>query len=174
MIPITSLDAGLVFERDLEASANMPLTQTLEPRAYYVYVPYRKQNNAPVFDTALDDFNFSQLFIRQSLHRQRSHRRREPADDGADVTVPRSGDTGGERLRLAVGQRFYFEDQRVNAERAAAFGVDIGLSASAEGRLSDAWALAACCSTTWTRRQIERLNAGFRYTPAIGHAFNAT
>ena len=28
--------------------------QTLEPRAYYVYVPFKDQTKAPVFDTAID------------------------------------------------------------------------------------------------------------------------
>src|SRR6185312_13867998 len=61
VISIERMDTGLTFERDLDIW-KIPLTQTLEPRAFYVYIPYRNQNNAPVFDTALDDFNFSQLF----------------------------------------------------------------------------------------------------------------
>src|SRR6476661_3095203 len=56
-IPITSVDAGLVFERDMKV-LDTALTQTLEPRAFYVYIPYKDQSKAPVFDTALDDFNF--------------------------------------------------------------------------------------------------------------------
>jgi LPS-assembly protein len=36
--------------------------QTLEPRAYYVYVPFTDQTKAPIFDTAIDDFNFAQLY----------------------------------------------------------------------------------------------------------------
>ena len=58
-IPITSLDAGLVFERNWSAAG---MVQTLEPRMYYVYIPYRDQSRLPAFDTAIDDYNFTQLF----------------------------------------------------------------------------------------------------------------
>ena len=61
VLPITSVDTGLVFERETDWFGRS-FIQTLEPRAYYVYIPYERQNDAPVFDTALDDFNFSQLF----------------------------------------------------------------------------------------------------------------
>ncbi len=32
--------------------------QTLEPRAFYTYTPYRDQSMVPLYDTALTDFNF--------------------------------------------------------------------------------------------------------------------
>ena len=57
--------------------------QTLEPRAFYVYIPYRDQSTLPIFDTALDDFNFAAAVHREPLPRQRPHRRREPAHAGA-------------------------------------------------------------------------------------------
>jgi LPS-assembly protein len=60
-IPISSVDANVVFERDW-SFGGQNFVQTLEPRAFYVYVPYRNQSQAPVFDTAVDDFNFGQLF----------------------------------------------------------------------------------------------------------------
>ena len=59
--PITSVDSGLIFERDWSVFGH-DFIHTLEPRAFYVYIPYRNQNSLPVFDTAQDDFHFSQLF----------------------------------------------------------------------------------------------------------------
>ena len=171
-IPITSVDAGLVFERDLNV-ASTPLTQTLEPRAYYVYVPYHKQDAAPVFDTALDDFNFSQLF---SDNRYIGSDRIGDANQLTMALTSRflDGTTGGERLRLAVGQRFYFEDQRVNLSEPLRSAATSDFLASAEGRLSDAWSLASLLQYNLDGHEVERLNAGFRYTPSIGHTFNAT
>ena len=171
-IPITSVDAGLVFERDLNFG-NTPLTQTLEPRAYYVYVPYRKQDNAPVFDTALDDFNFSQLF---SDNRYIGNDRIGDANQLTMALTSRSldGVTGGERLSLAVGQRFYFEDQRVSLSEPLRSASTSDFLASAEGRLSDAWSLASLLQYNFDGQQVERLDAGFRYTPSIGRVFNAT
>ena len=56
-----SLDSGLIFERDTSLFGQSS-TQTLEPRLFYVYVPYRDQDAIPIFDTALADFNYAQLF----------------------------------------------------------------------------------------------------------------
>ena len=53
-IPIASVDAGLVFERPWEAF-DTRFIQTLEPRAFYTYIPFRSQNAQPNFDTVLDD-----------------------------------------------------------------------------------------------------------------------
>jgi len=171
-IPITSVDAGLYFERNLEVGST-PLTQTLEPRAYYVYVPYRRQDDAPVFDTALDDFNFSQLF---SDNRYIGSDRIGDADQLTLALTSRFLDqgTGGERLRLAVGQRFYFEDQRVSLSEPLRSAATSDFLASAEGKLSDAWSLASLLQYNFDNSEVERLNVGFRYTPSIGHVLNFT
>ncbi len=59
-VPFARLDTGLVFER--ESGATGQRTQTLEPRVVYSYVPYRNQDNLPVFDTALPDLNLTELY----------------------------------------------------------------------------------------------------------------
>jgi LPS-assembly protein len=56
-LPVLSIDSGLVFERFGAA-----YRQTLEPRAFYVYVPEASQDQLPVFDTGEYSFSFSQLF----------------------------------------------------------------------------------------------------------------
>ncbi len=56
-LPITSLDAGLRFDRPAGR-----FRQTLEPRAFYVHVPHEDQDDIPLFDTGAFDFSFSQLF----------------------------------------------------------------------------------------------------------------
>ena len=57
-VPTASVDAGLVFERDLSGGA----LQTLEPRALFAYTPTVLQSGLPVYDAALKDFNFSSIF----------------------------------------------------------------------------------------------------------------
>jgi len=56
---ILSLDSGLQLERSVAQGARL---LTLEPRAYYVYIPYRDQSALPVFDSGLPDPNFVALF----------------------------------------------------------------------------------------------------------------
>lgn len=111
-LPIYSLDSGLTFERDSVWNGT-PYTQTLEPRLYYVNIPYRNQDNLPVFDTAVPEFSFYNFF-------------RENRFVGADrigdtnelVTAVHSrfldSATGAEQARISVGQVQYFQDQRVN------------------------------------------------------------
>ena len=171
-IPITSLDAGLVFERDVTVLGT-PLTQTLEPRAFYVYIPYKNQTEAPVFDTALDDFNFSQLFA------ENRYIGNDRVGDANQLTLALTSryldrETGAERLRLAVGQRFYFQDQRVSLNEPLRSASTSDFLVGAEGRLSEAWSLASLLQYNLDASDVERFNVGLRYTPAPGRALNAT
>ena len=59
-LPLFSADGGLRFER-LTDSAKL---QTLEPRLFYLYVPYRNQDQLPLFDSGLPDFDVPQLYAR--------------------------------------------------------------------------------------------------------------
>src|SRR5690606_28111264 len=59
-VPIFSLDSGIVFERDT-TFRNERFVQTLEPRVYYLYVPFRNQDGLvfPNFESAEMDFSFA-------------------------------------------------------------------------------------------------------------------
>jgi LPS-assembly protein len=166
-IPIGSVDAGMVFERDWEAFGT-PFVQTLEPRAFYVYIPYRDQSAAPVFDTALDDFNFSQIFT------ENRYLGNDRIGDANQLTLAVSSRlldprTGIERLRLGIGQRFYFADQRVvlpgEVPRQASSS---DILAGAEGRITDAWLLSGLLQYNLDNNSIERFDAGVRWNPKPG------
>ncbi len=57
-VPTASVDAGLIFERDLADGG----LHTLEPRALFAMTPTVLQSGLPVYDAALKDFNFSSIF----------------------------------------------------------------------------------------------------------------
>jgi len=170
-VPMASLDGGLVFERE-DKIFGTDIVQTLEPRAFYVYIPYKKQDQTPIFDTALDDFSFSQLF---SENRYLGNDRIGDANQLSLALTSRFIDpqTGAERLRLAVGQRFYFADQRVTLNEAPRSAGKSDFLFGADGRLSEVWALSSLLQYNFTDSQFERLNAGIRYTPSPGTAINA-
>ena len=171
-IPISSVDTSVVFERDWNI-AGQNFVQTLEPRAFYVYVPYRNQSKAPVFDTAVDDFNFGQLF---SVNRYLGNDRIGDANQLTLALTSRLLDptTGAERLRVAVGQRYYFQNQQVVLNEAARGASSSDVLVGAEGRLSEAWSIAALWQYNQDAKQTERMHAGIRYTPAPGRVFNAS
>jgi LPS-assembly protein len=109
-LPIASLDAGLVFER--ESGARDQRTLTLEPRLQYLYVPYRDQNALPVFDTGLPDLNPVELF------RSNRYVGADRVSDANQLTAgltSRLLDTrsGRQVLAATIGQSYYFSTPRV-------------------------------------------------------------
>lgn len=167
VVPVASLDGGLVFERPLKAFGT-DFIQTLEPRAFYVNIPYRNQNELPVFDTAQDDFNFSQLFTE---NRYVGNDRIGDANQLTLAVTSRLLDpgNGSERMRFSIGQRLYFQDQRVilpNETPRSGSTSDVLLGA--EGRLSDAWLLNGLVQFNLDSGNTERLNLGARWNPEPG------
>jgi LPS-assembly protein len=94
------------------------LTQTLEPRLYYLYVPNRDQRLIPVFDTATD-FNFAQIFAENRYGGGDRIGDANQADGHAHLAPDRSGDRR-RTLRAAFGQRFYFSTRTWACRRGAA------------------------------------------------------
>lgn len=110
-VPIFSMDSGLFFERNTRI-VNRNYTQTLEPRLYYVYIPYQDQKNLPVFDSGLMDLNMGTLF---SENQYSGVDRINNANQVSYALTSRmiDADSGKQRLAASIGQRLYFEDQRV-------------------------------------------------------------
>jgi LPS-assembly protein len=170
VVPIASIDAGLIFERDWTLFGR-EFVQTLEPRAFYTYIPYRQQNQLPVFDTVQDDFNFAQLFLE---NRFVGYDRVGDANQLALAVTSRLLDpeTGAERLRVGLGQLFYFYDQKVTLGEPAQKAGSSDLLLGVEGRLSDTWALNGLMQYNFGGSEFDRFNAGIRYTPGGGRALS--
>jgi len=113
-LPIASVDSGLFFERDTMIGGSS-YTHTLEPRAYYLYIPYRDQDDIPVFDSAFRTFSMSQLF---SPYRFSGRDRIGDANRLSVAVTSRLIDqtSGRERLRLSFGAFEYFNDPRISTD----------------------------------------------------------
>ena len=109
-MPIGSFDAGLLFERDVDWGGG--LTQTLEPRLFYLRVPYRDQTDIPLFDTAIPDVNLFQLF---RDNRFIGADRQGDANQLSLAVTSRliDPDDGGVLLTGSIGQITYFDDREV-------------------------------------------------------------
>lgn len=110
-IPLYDVDGGLIYERDLHYK-KYNFTQTLEPRAYYLYVPYRDQDFYPNFDSGIINFSYSQLF------RDNRFSGRDRVGDTNQITLSLTSrfipkEVGQEWLRASLGEIFYFERRRV-------------------------------------------------------------
>ncbi len=117
--PIGSIDMGLYFDRD-QAFGHDNYRQTLEPRLYYLYSPFRDQSDFPIFDTTELDFSFPQLF---RTNRFSGPDRQADANQAALALTTRVIDTnkGVEKIRLSVGQIRYFDDSLVTLPGVAPF-----------------------------------------------------
>ncbi len=111
-LPMLDLDSGLIFERNLAVKKERYI-QTLEPRLYYLYVPFRNQSALPAFDTFYSGFDYNQLYW---------DNRFTGLDRVGDANQVTSGltsrffneKTGSECLSLTAGQIWYFQERRVN------------------------------------------------------------
>jgi LPS-assembly protein len=171
-VPISSLDSGLVFERDATYFGR-DYIQTLEPRAYYVYIPFRDQSKIPVFDTAIDDFNFSQLFTE---NRYLGSDRIGDANQLTLAVTSRLLDpiSGEERIRLALGQRYYFSSQRVTLSEPPRTANSSDLLFSGEGKITDTFSAATTYEVNLNGRLTQEFDVGVRWQPELGKVLNAS
>lgn len=179
-LPIWSLDAGAFFERDF-AWGETPIVQTLEPRLFYLKVPYRDQSRLPLFDTRPLTFGWPGLF---RTNRFGGGDRQADADQVTLALTTRllDGRDGRERLSAGIGRIHYFDPPRVTVPGAPLLS-DEGSAWVAEARLalSDDWDLAvaqqwdpddertalSAVRSQWRFGSGGLLNAAYRYRETL-------
>lgn len=167
-VPIGSFDAGVYFDRDTEIGGTQFL-HTLEPRFFYLNVPYENQDDLPLFDTQPLTFSYGQLF------RDNRFSGADRQTDANQLTLAltsrlvRQSD-GREKLTASIGQIRYFDDSRVGLFPADS-GIERGRSAwIADGNYSinDRWSVGA--SYQYDPQFGRRDLASFRTRYLIGDA----
>ncbi|WP_317201210.1 LPS-assembly protein LptD [Janthinobacterium sp.] len=170
-IPTVSLDGGLMFERDAKLFGRA-VTQTLEPRLFYVYTPYRDQSAFPLFDTADAGFNLTQIF---SENRFIGPDRIGDANQLTAALTSRFLEANGaERLRLTFGQRFYFNEQKVQLGAPAA-GLPVTHSdmlLAATGRISETWGFDSAMQYNPSESRMMSSNVTAQWQPAAKKVLN--
>ncbi len=170
-LPTVSLDSGLVFERDAKLFHG-DVTQTLEPRLFYVYTPYKDQSAFPNFDSGEAGFSFAQIF---SENRFIGNDRIADANQATLAVVSRFIESNGaERLRLALGQRFYARQQRVRLDASAPLNEsrsDVLMAAS--GMISSEWNFDAAVQYNASSSSVYSQNFGVQWLPGAKKVLNA-
>ncbi|PSF24824.1 LPS assembly protein LptD [Escherichia coli] len=109
VMPQFKVDGKMVFERDMQMLAP-GYTQTLEPRAQYLYVPYRDQSHIYNYDSSLLQSDYSGLF------RDRTYGGLDRIASANQVTTGVTSrvydDATVERFNISVGQIYYFTESR--------------------------------------------------------------
>jgi LPS-assembly protein len=170
-LPTFSVDSGMVFERDAKLFGSA-VTQTLEPRLFYVRTPYKNQDEFPNVRHRRGRLQLRPAVQREPLHRRRPRLGREPADGRRGVALHRAD--GAERLRLAVGQRFYFTEPRVQLPgRVQDRQGRSDLLLAASGRIVDNWNFDSSVQYDATSTSVYSQNHGVRWTPGPMKVLNA-
>lgn len=164
VVPTFSLDSGLFFERDTNIFGRA-LTQTLEPRAFYVYTPYRDQSLLPVYDTSANDFSFTGTYLETPFSGN------DRIADNNLLTLGATSrfldaTTGAELARLAVAQRLRFQDQRVTLPGSSPVTdrfSDLLIGASVN--VSPTWSVDTTQQYNPDTSRVIRSTIGTRYSP---------
>ena len=172
VVPTFSLDSGLVLERETSLLGRN-LVQTLEPRAFYVYTPYRNQSALPNYDTGVNDFNFATIYTENAFV---GH---DKISDNNLLTLGLTTryldeQTGAQLARFGIAQRLRFEDQQVTLNSATPASLagfsDVLLGASVN--VNDRWALDSTVQYNSKTDQSVRSTVGARYNPGDYRVIN--
>ncbi len=109
-IPIASFDTGLILERTMSGGSRR--IQTIEPRLLYVHIPFRNQDDLPVFDTIMPDLNLVQLFRKNRFLGVDRIGETDQVSIGITSRIL-DVETGRELLTATIGQTRYFSDRQV-------------------------------------------------------------
>jgi len=176
-VPIFSLDSGMTFERDTGGWFGRTITQTLEPRLYYLRTPFRDQTmldrGGVNFDSWLADFNFAQIFSENVFS---GNDRIADANQATVALTSRLLDpsTGSELAKVMVGERYYFSDQRVTVP-----GIPLrtnrnsDILAAATAQIDRAVYVDSALQYNTRDGRMDRFNLGARYQPELGKLINA-
>ncbi|MFX1761076.1 LPS-assembly protein LptD [Paraburkholderia sp. A1RI-2L] len=176
-IPTFSFDTGLVFDRSVQLFGQ-DYIQTLEPRLYYVYTPYRNQDFAPLFDTAEADFGLAEIFTPNTFV---GNDRIADANRLTAALTTRFIDaaTGDERARFVIAQQYYFTDQRVTllppvaGEPAPTSGsAHSDLIAGMSLKIGGGFASETAFQYNADAGQLTKASVGFGYSPGPSRVLN--
>jgi LPS-assembly protein len=164
--PFFSLDNTVYLERDMSIIGHR-YTQTLEPRAFYLYVEGQNQENLPLFDTSEPTFSYRELF---EENRFNGADRMGDANQAALAVTTRliDPDSGAEKLHASVGQLFYFANRNVtlnNSEPQTESSSNI--AGELEMALSRSWSGKADLIWDPHDGSTQRANARIQYHPGF-------
>jgi LPS-assembly protein len=170
-VPISSVDAGLYFDRPL-TWGNRAFEQTLEPRLYYLYIPFRDQSKLPNFTTAEKDFNFTTIFTENRFVGG------DRVGDANQITLGLTSRmiesaTGLERLTASLGQVYYFTPPKVTLSTTATQNKTSDILAAIASQMSPSVTVGTGVQYTPNLSRSEKFTLEAHYNPVPGSVINA-
>lgn len=163
-IPTLSVDSGMVFERQT-AYLGRDYVQTLEPRLFGTWTPYRDQSGLPNFDSATRSFNLASMFTEHAFGGN------DRISDTRAITMGLSSRlinpaSGAEIVRLGWAQRALLEDQNVTLPGGTVVTDRMSdMLVSARVQWDPLWSLDTTVQYNQKSNESARSTIGGRYTP---------
>ncbi|KAE8757793.1 LPS assembly protein LptD [Paraburkholderia madseniana] len=171
-VPTFTLDSGMRFERSVRLFGQSYI-QTLEPRLFYVYTPYRNQAFAPLFDTATADFGLAELFMPNSFV---GNDRVSDANRLTAALTTRFIDasSGDERSRFVLAEQYDFRTPRVTLNTDDAIGTVARTSVigGASYKLGAGFSAEQAVEYSQANHYLTNAEAGFGWSPASRQVLN--
>jgi LPS-assembly protein len=171
VIPTLSLDSTIYFDRKTKFFGRT-VNQTLEPRIFYLYTPFKDQSDQPIFDTSLTDQSLTRIFAE---NRYSGLDRVGDANQLTLAVTSRFYDeaTSEELLSITGGQRLNLSSPRVILQGLEALSTsDSDFFANARGRISQSVFLDATSQLNAESGRHERGNFTISYAPSVGKQLN--
>ncbi len=173
VLPTFTADSGLLFERGANFFGKS-YTQTLEPKLYYVYIPYRDQSLMPNFESGVQDINFASIYSENQFsgHDRINNANQLTLGVNSRLIDP---DTGVELLRVGVAQRYYFSPQRVGVPGVALRSNQSSKSdllAALSGNIAPHWTADIGWQYNTDTAATQRMSIAARYQPQPGKVLN--
>ncbi|MDB2679511.1 LPS assembly protein LptD [Methylophilaceae bacterium] len=174
-IPTVSLDSGLYLDRPFKLSG-YNFTQTLEPRVFYTYTPYKDQSKIPMFDTSLNELNSTTIF--QENQFSGKDRIMDTNAITTALTTRVIDDSGYDWMLLTMAQRFYLSDRKVLEEDQFANSSYIGdksdFLVSAQANLTKSLKITSDYEYNFSEDTTNKFTAAARFKPEPGKVLNAS
>lgn len=177
VVPTVSLDGKLIFERSIHAG-DADYTQTLEPQLFYLYSPYRHQNDIPLFDTSEQSLSWSGLFARNRFLGSDRIGDANQLTTALTTRFYRNSD-GQEKFRFSLGQIQYFRDRKLQLNSTTPIKSNKSVIVSeANYQIDKHWSLYGLSFWDPNKQRNERDIVDLRYTLdadryiQFGHRYN--
>lgn len=170
-IPVLDIDTGWYLDHSLDWG-NHHYIQTLEPRLFYLYVPYVDQSNYPNFDTQLLPFSTTNFY---SLNQFTGFDRLQNANQmtlGVTSQLLRRND-GTNTLTAELGTIRYFEPQKVCLTSGCSPGTDrfSPLTGSLTWNPNPLWSVTSQIAWSIPLDQMNNAQLGAQYHFHNNHVF---
>jgi len=174
-LPSFSIDSGIFLDKPFQLS-EYNFIQTLEPRIFYTYTPYKDQSELPMFDTSLNELNTSTIF--QENQFSGKDRVMDTNAITTALTTRIIDDSGYDWMRLTMAQRFYLSDRKVLNEKqfdgSSYKGDKSDFLVSAKANLTKALKLTSEYEYNFSDDVTNSFTSSARYTPEPGKVLNAS